>query len=107
MCELLITKDDVKLRFFNNELKFLKKEVNSAMKDGSDCQFSFPRSSEQLCVEKNEKLVIIEYKQTKRALWLARAERARAMMHVYAYNAGKYPKWQAVERKCREKAEYR
>jgi len=45
-----------------------------------------------------------ENRRLKRALWLARAERAKEMCKMLLIQ-GFEPKWEEVERKCRAKAE--
>ena len=45
-----------------------------------------------------------ENRRLKRALWLARAERAKEMCKMLLIQ-GFDPKWEEVERKCRAKAE--
>ena len=46
----------------------------------------------------------VKIKELKRALWLARAERAKEMCQRLLIQ-GFDPKWEEVERKCRAKAE--
>lgn len=97
-----------------------KKEVNEAIAE-------LKQFAEDACLERDDNQTAIdelqdENRKLNRALWLARAERAKTMAKIYSKEAElillreHYPsgcgfchimnnKWRKVERKCRDKAE--
>lgn len=87
----------------------LKCELKDVTDDRNEFKKLYSEQTEELCIEKtNVDTLEQAFKQSQRALWLARAERAKFQSLYYWYAiSDKYKsrKFDVVETKCRAKAE--